>query len=154
MLKFVLFLILCQILLSSCSLIALNETVLFKVNIDKMCEVEIEHVSGSSVTIGILEMRAVLLKRFVKDTRNVDIDLVKSKLPNIDFDKKILSIDDAQQIKLIEAELGPWSSERKIYLGNNEIVECSFSKTGVLIDTTSKVLPKSFAVVYEVVNEN
>ena len=122
----------------------------FNLNISKSCEVVLSLVEGVADSDEIVSIKKTILDRFVKDDFDVDIDAVKQALPEIDFSKKILNVDEGLKVTKVTADLGPWSFTRKVRLLGGKYIQCSFSEAGDFESLVIGELPQSLEIGYEV----
>ena len=152
--KLVRFFIVTCFAVSGCNSRPQSESVRFIVSVDMKCEASIRQLAGFTTSLDIEDIKLMMLNKLVIDQFDIDTDLVKSLLPDIDFSKKILDVDEGKRIDQVVSEQGPWALKRKIYVGDGELIDCSFSKEGVLMSSNIVKSPKTFLVEYTVVNEN
>jgi hypothetical protein len=148
--KFVVFLTVLLVGCSSTSTNSSRDELKFKLNVSKNCEVFLSLVEGVADSDEIDSIEKTILDRFVKDDFDVDMDAVKQALPEIDFSKKILTVDEGRKAIKVSADLGPWSFTRNVRLLGGKYIECSFSEAGDFESLVIGELPQSFEIGYVV----
>lgn len=129
------------------------EEIMLTLNIDTECSVTL--TAEANISADRLEyISKVVLPRTVIDKEYIDIEAVRNELPEIDFSKRIFDIDEGEKIEKITRSLGPWRLKRSVMLNFDNILECEFSKDGVLESVSGGELPIQYPALYSEVSGN
>ena len=120
-----------------------------QISIDASCNVSFV-VAGEKQTSEKEKIIKVVRDKLVIEELQVDIDLVKAHLPEVDFSKDIMSWEDGQKVQSAIDELGPWDSIRHIYVSSENKIKCLYDHNKNLLKVEEGKIPYEADVLYTV----